>query len=886
MVFYASSQCSDSISGSNTSLRMVSTKRHLSRETIEDFPAGKEMGSKCKVQTENLDVLPSQQLQNINHSMTKNIRAILRRTSAFVYSSKEPFLAGHVGPMTYAHSCRDVIEYFISKESVSKSLSTSYVTMKRGLWMQRINRRKQVMYIFKLENNEVISWKDGSKSLELDSIKDIRTGDMASNYREEYGVSDKISNLWVTIIYTVSNKLKALHVVAKDEHDFDIFFNCICGMVNSRRKLMESISVPDNEKFANIHWHTTVSGRKEDETKDTLTFEDVRKLCDKFHIYCSSKHLLRFFVIADVNHNGLLNFQEFQTFVKLLKERSEVKSIWESLTHDTKAMEFAEFYHFIHDIQKEDLTKEDAHTLFCKFSNPRDELLYEEDFMKFLGAQSYVKDITEDYTRPLNHYFIASSHNTYLLGKQVGETPSVEGYVQVLQQGCRCIEIDIWDDDMGPVVCHGFLTAAIPLVNVVEIIKKYAFITSPYPLFISLEINCSKENQMIASSIFQNSFGSALYRGSGDENLLPSPMELKHKIILKGKKSKGPSLTRTRSGSTIIQNSPSSSYSSSCDSEQEASTKLKEGKKTSSTDPTGIRRIRRLKIKKRVEVIDSILSICGLYGLKFRNFSLPESKTSTHCFSLNEKKVDSMCKEKAQELSIDKHNRRHLMRVYPHALRYKSSNFNPIQFWKLGAQMVATNWQTNDIGQQINLAMFQLSNQKNEVLHSGYVLKPPNLLPNVSKGQDIPTLYEKLHNDPINIKLKILSAQLLPKPTETKNSKESTFAPYVVIEFISDEEPLKSITVKNGTKISNTAASTDYCKENGFNPIWETDVGSTLTSNDFAFVKFTVKTDEISLATSCLKLEHMKEGYRHIPLYNMEGELYIFSTLFICTHFS
>ncbi|GAV49776.1 hypothetical protein ZYGR_0R00170 [Zygosaccharomyces rouxii] len=825
--------------------------------------------------------------------MSRNLRSMFRRTSGFVTSTlKDTHSDGH-SSLSIAYPCafQDIIENIENTGSSSEVLSASCDKMKRGLWMRRIGRKKQVEYLFKLESSGAIVWKDGGKRLPLDSIKDIRTREMASNYREQYGVSIKVSHLWVTVIYYVSNKLKALHVVANNQEELDVFMNCICGLVKLRMELMESISVPDNEKFANIHWHSTVSRRKEDETKDTLTFDDVRKLCDRFHIYCSTNHLKKFFRMADVNNNGLLNFQEFQTFVTLLKTRPELKQLWNSITLGRSAMSLQEFHQFLTQEQGEQASEQDAQAIIGRFKKTKDGGFTYDDFIKYLGAQPHAVEMQEDYDRPLNQYFVASSHNTYLLGKQVGETPSVEGYMQALQQGCRCIEIDIWDDDIGPVVCHGFLTPAIPLINVIEIIRKYAFITSPYPLIISLETNCNRENQAIAASIFMNSLGSMLYQNINEDGPLPSPNELRHKILLKAKKTKrvsdvfNPDL---QNGGTMSWEGASSSYSSSYESELENMIKLKETKSASSANPTTIRRIRRVKLRKGVEVSEKLLTISAIYGLKFRNFSLPGSKTTTHCFSLNERKIDNLCNDRIQELSIDKHNRRHLMRVYPHAFRYKSSNFNPIKFWRLGAQFVALNWQTNDLGQQINLAMFQLSNQKNGMLHSGYVLKPLSLREPVPKLQDIPAHYDSFYQTPVQVHLKVLSAQLLPKPAETKNTKDELFAPFVEIEFFSDEELLQPPTVfKGGTKPSSpNAISTEVCKENGFNPVWGTEIHLKLRHTDFTFVKFTVKTGEFALALSCLKLDQLKRGYRHIPLYSQEGELYIFSTLFISTHIS
>lgn len=116
--------------------------------------------------------------------------------------------------------------------------------------------------------------------------------------------------------------------------------------------------------------------------------------------------------------------------------------------------------------------------------------------------------VNQDMTQPLNHYFIATSHNTYLSGDQLLSQSRVEMYAYVLQAGCRCVEgeilqnqifhsadwrfstgesllfllsVDCWDGPDGePIIHHGYtLTSKILFKDVIETINKYAFTKSP-----------------------------------------------------------------------------------------------------------------------------------------------------------------------------------------------------------------------------------------------------------------------------------------------------------------------------------------------------------------------------------------------------------------------
>ncbi|XP_028039565.1 1-phosphatidylinositol 4,5-bisphosphate phosphodiesterase gamma-1 isoform X1 [Bombyx mandarina] len=386
-------------------------------------------------------------------------------------------------------------------------------------------------------------------ALDIRDVKEVRTGKSSKDFERWPEETKRLeSSKCFTIYYGTEFKLRCASFVAQTDKECEAWVKGVLYLIAEAVSASYPLQI---ERWLRKEFYSI------ENSHEKITLKEVKAFLPKINCKISTSKLRDVFQDVDTEKRGEIGFDDFAVlYQKLIFDENNVQDIFDKYSvycSNGTTITLREFQNFLRDEQHDNLGDDEvqASQFIRDYLRDPQRDIYEpyftlSEFVEMLySKQNSIYDsqydkVTQDMTRPLSHYWISSSHNTYLTGDQFSSESSLEAYVRCLRSGCRCIELDCWDGPDGtPFIYHGHtLTTKIRFMDVLRTIKEHAFITSEYPLILSIEDNCSLPQQRRMASAFQDVFGDLLLVHPMDKNetSLPSPHDLRRKIILKHKK--------------------------------------------------------------------------------------------------------------------------------------------------------------------------------------------------------------------------------------------------------------------------------------------------------------------------------------------------------------
>lgn len=424
--------------------------------------------------------------------------------------------------------------------------------MQSGTQMIKLKRgTKGLVRLFYLDEHRTrLRWRPSRKSekakILIDSIYKVTEGRQSEIFhRQAEGNFDP--SCCFTIYH--GNHMESLDLITSNPEEARTW---ITGL----KYLMAGISDEDSlAKRQRTHdqWVKQTFEEADKNGDGLLNIEEIHQLMHKLNVNLPRRKVRQMFQEADTDENqGTLTFEEFCVFYKMMSLRRDLYLLLLSYSDKKDHLTAEELAQFLKVEQKmSNVTVDYCLDIIKKFEvseeNKVKNVLGIEGFTNFMRSPAcdvfnpLHHEVYQDMDQPLCNYYIASSHNTYLTGDQLLSQSKVDMYARVLQEGCRCVEVDCWDGPDGePVVHHGYtLTSKILFKDVVETINKHAFVKNEFPVILSIENHCSIQQQRKIAQYLKGIFQDKLDLSSvdtGDCRQLPSPQSLKGKILVKGKK--------------------------------------------------------------------------------------------------------------------------------------------------------------------------------------------------------------------------------------------------------------------------------------------------------------------------------------------------------------
>ncbi|XP_027329946.1 phosphoinositide phospholipase C 2-like isoform X5 [Abrus precatorius] len=515
----------------------------------------------------------------------------------------------------------------------------------------------------------------------------------------------------------------------------------------------------------------------------------------------------------------------------------EIKNLFEQYS-ENELMTASHLRRFLVEVQRQEkATEEEAQAIIdsSKHFHRRGAGLNLESFFKYLFSDSnpplLLFQVHQDMTLPLSHYFIYTGHNSYLTGNQLSSDCSDVPIINALKRGVRVIELDIWPnaskDNID--VLHGrTLTTPVELIRCLRSIKEHAFVTSEYPVVITLEDHLTPDLQAKVAGMVTQTFGDILFTPSSESlKEFHSPESLKKRIIISTKPPKEYLETKEKEKGDESQQGKATSEDEAWGKEVPS---LKGGTMADYKEDLNDEEEFDESDKSHHNEASEYRSLIAIHAGKPKGGlaeCLKVDPDKVRRLSLSEQQLEKAAINHAKD--IVRFTQRNILRVYPKGTRIDSSNYNPLIGWMHGAQMVAFNMQGYGRSLWLMHGMFRANGG------CGYVKKPDFLLKTGPNNE----VFDPKVKLPVKTTLKVGIAGV-PSDTIMKKTK-----------------PI----------------------EDNWSPTWNEVYEFPLTVPELALLRIEVHEYDMSEkddfgGQTCLPVWELRSGIRAIPLHSQKGEKY------------